>query len=301
MASSRLAAAGAAAHRWRLSQVFAPALKEVPAGAVAPSHQLMIRAGLMRQVRFWPTRFRRALCAGVTRRRSTPRAARERAARAPPTRRACAGEDVAHRGRGAAGHRCDRSAPPQASAAQQAPWRAQAARSSACRTCCPRHFGRRLDAGMRLGPRWGPCAPGRPCAEPRSVGPAQLFRLQDRKAADFCLGSTHEEAFTSIVSKDISSHKQLPLRLYQIGAARWQERRRGLGHRAAHLPRHQVSRRGAAAVRPASRARIPHEGPLLVRHIARGVARVLQRGLRRVRAHLRALGPACAQGAGGLG
>jgi hypothetical protein len=101
------------------------------------------------------TRCRRAACCRDPPRRSTPRAAGERAARAAPTRRARTGENDPHRGRGAAGHRWVRAASGSCRAASAVAC-VQAARSSACRTCCPRHFGRRLDAGMRLGPRWVP-------------------------------------------------------------------------------------------------------------------------------------------------
>ena len=43
-----------------------------------------------------------------------------------------------------------------------------------------------------------------------------LFRLQDRKGADFLLGPTHEEMFTLLVRELYSSYKDLPLWLYQI-------------------------------------------------------------------------------------
>jgi prolyl-tRNA synthetase len=46
---------------------------------------------------------------------------------------------------------------------------------------------------------------------------AELFRLKDRKDADYCLGPTHEEAFTSLVASLIGTRKHLPARLYQIG------------------------------------------------------------------------------------
>ncbi len=36
-----------------------------------------------------------------------------------------------------------------------------------------------------------------------------LFRLQDRKRADMCLGATHEEAFT-LISRELRSYRQLP-------------------------------------------------------------------------------------------
>ncbi|MDQ3806511.1 MAG: proline--tRNA ligase [Acidobacteriota bacterium] len=43
-----------------------------------------------------------------------------------------------------------------------------------------------------------------------------MFRLQDRKGADMCLGMTHEEIFTSIARHELRSYKQLPQVWYQI-------------------------------------------------------------------------------------
>jgi prolyl-tRNA synthetase len=43
-----------------------------------------------------------------------------------------------------------------------------------------------------------------------------IFRLQDRKDADYLLGPTHEEMFTLLVKDLYSSYKELPLWLYQI-------------------------------------------------------------------------------------
>ena len=43
-----------------------------------------------------------------------------------------------------------------------------------------------------------------------------LFRLQDRKGADYLLGPTHEEMFTLMVKGEFSSYKDLPLSIYQI-------------------------------------------------------------------------------------
>ena len=43
-----------------------------------------------------------------------------------------------------------------------------------------------------------------------------LFRLQDRKKADYLLAPTHEEVFTLLVKDLYSSYKDLPLSLYQI-------------------------------------------------------------------------------------
>jgi prolyl-tRNA synthetase len=49
----------------------------------------------------------------------------------------------------------------------------------------------------------------------KDYGP-DLFRLQDRKGADYLLGPTHEEMFTLMVKGEYSSYKDLPLALYQI-------------------------------------------------------------------------------------
>lgn len=46
-------------------------------------------------------------------------------------------------------------------------------------------------------------------------GPA-LFRLQDRRGADYLLAPTHEEMFTLLVKDLYSSYKDLPVALYQI-------------------------------------------------------------------------------------
>ncbi len=44
----------------------------------------------------------------------------------------------------------------------------------------------------------------------------ELLRFKDRKAADFCMGPTHEEVITDIIRNTVNSYKQLPLNLYQI-------------------------------------------------------------------------------------
>ncbi len=44
----------------------------------------------------------------------------------------------------------------------------------------------------------------------------RLFRLQDRKGADYLLAPTHEEVFTLLVKDLYSSYKDLPLSIYQI-------------------------------------------------------------------------------------
>ncbi len=44
----------------------------------------------------------------------------------------------------------------------------------------------------------------------------ELFRLQDRKDRDFCLGPTHEEVITDVVKEYLNSYKKLPIALYQM-------------------------------------------------------------------------------------
>src|SRR5687767_10385550 len=43
-----------------------------------------------------------------------------------------------------------------------------------------------------------------------------IFRLKDRKDAEYLLGPTHEEMFTLVVKDLYSSYKDLPLSIYQI-------------------------------------------------------------------------------------
>ncbi len=45
-----------------------------------------------------------------------------------------------------------------------------------------------------------------------------MFRLKDRKGADYCLGMTHEEVFTAIARDELRSYRQLPQVWYQIQA-----------------------------------------------------------------------------------
>ena len=58
---------------------------------------------------------------------------------------------------------------------------------------------------------------------------AEMFRVKDRGARDFCLGPTHEEVFTDIARNEIKSYKQLPLNLYQIQTKYRDERRPRFG------------------------------------------------------------------------
>ena len=43
-----------------------------------------------------------------------------------------------------------------------------------------------------------------------------MFRLKDRKGADYCLGMTHEEIFTAVARDELRSYRQLPQVWYQI-------------------------------------------------------------------------------------
>jgi prolyl-tRNA synthetase len=49
-----------------------------------------------------------------------------------------------------------------------------------------------------------------------SVYGPEMWRVRDRHGREFCLGPTAEEVFTDIVRSEITSHKQLPVNLYQI-------------------------------------------------------------------------------------
>lgn len=48
-----------------------------------------------------------------------------------------------------------------------------------------------------------------------TMGP-NMFRLQDRKGGDYCLGMTHEEIFTTIARDELRSYRDLPQIWYQI-------------------------------------------------------------------------------------
>ncbi len=61
-----------------------------------------------------------------------------------------------------------------------------------------------------------------------NFGP-EMFRLKDRNDREFCLGPTHEEFFTFLVTNELKSYKQLPLNLYQIQTKYRDERRPRFG------------------------------------------------------------------------
>ncbi|KAG0057861.1 hypothetical protein BGZ83_000048 [Gryganskiella cystojenkinii] len=45
----------------------------------------------------------------------------------------------------------------------------------------------------------------------------EMFKVKDRKGADFLLAPTHEEEVTSLIAKEVQSYRQLPIRVYQVG------------------------------------------------------------------------------------
>ncbi|HLU39445.1 MAG TPA: proline--tRNA ligase [Planctomycetota bacterium] len=51
----------------------------------------------------------------------------------------------------------------------------------------------------------------------RYVKDGIMFHLADRKDAELCLGPTHEEVVTAYVAAMVTSYKQLPVNLFQIG------------------------------------------------------------------------------------
>lgn len=57
----------------------------------------------------------------------------------------------------------------------------------------------------------------------------ELLRMQDRHNRDFCLGPTHEEVITSLISNEVRSYKQLPANFYQIQTKFRDERRPRFG------------------------------------------------------------------------
>ncbi|XXQ36967.1 proline--tRNA ligase [Plasmodiophora brassicae] len=57
----------------------------------------------------------------------------------------------------------------------------------------------------------------------------EMFKLSDRKGGSFCLAPTCEEAITTLVGAEVSSYRQLPLRLYQINPKFRDEKRPRFG------------------------------------------------------------------------
>lgn len=53
----------------------------------------------------------------------------------------------------------------------------------------------------------------------------ELFRLKDGRGTEFLLAPTHEEEITSLIAKEVSSYKKLPLKLFQITRKYRDERR----------------------------------------------------------------------------
>ncbi|ALP52512.1 proline--tRNA ligase [Candidatus Tenderia electrophaga] len=58
---------------------------------------------------------------------------------------------------------------------------------------------------------------------------AEMLRIQDRHARDFCFGPTHEEVITDLIRNEMRSYKQLPANFYQIQTKFRDERRPRFG------------------------------------------------------------------------
>ena len=58
---------------------------------------------------------------------------------------------------------------------------------------------------------------------------AEIFKLQDRRGREYCLGPTHEEVFTDIIRQEVNSYKQLPIKLFQIQSKYRDERKPRFG------------------------------------------------------------------------
>ena len=58
---------------------------------------------------------------------------------------------------------------------------------------------------------------------------AEMIRVKDRHAREFCMGPTHEEMITALVRDELRSYKQLPVLLYQIQDKFRDERRPRFG------------------------------------------------------------------------
>ena len=85
----------------------------------------------------------------------------------------------------------------------------------------------------------------------------ELLRFKDRHERDFCLGPTHEEVITDLVRRSVRSYREFAVQSLSDPD--------------------QVSRRGAAALRPDARARVHHERRLqLSRRRGRLPARIRQ-------------------------
>lgn len=62
----------------------------------------------------------------------------------------------------------------------------------------------------------------------QTFGP-EMFKVSDRNEREFCLGPTAEEYFTTLISGEIKSYKQLPLNIYQIQTKYRDEKRPRFG------------------------------------------------------------------------
>ena len=58
---------------------------------------------------------------------------------------------------------------------------------------------------------------------------AEIFKLEDRRGREYCLGPTHEEVFTDIIRQEVNSYKELPIKLFQIQSKYRDERKPRFG------------------------------------------------------------------------
>lgn len=135
----------------RFSRLFAPTLRRAPGEAVAVSHQLLVRAGFIRQ-----------LGAGIY--SSLP----------------------------------------------------LAVRSLRKIEAIVREEMERVGAQEFQLPSLLPAEPWRASGRWDAIGP-EMFRLRDRRDAEFCLGMTHEEIFALIARDEVVTYRQLPQTWFQIG------------------------------------------------------------------------------------
>ena len=192
-------------------------------------------------------------CSSASPRSSSARCARTRSTpRSPATGCSCApATSAAPPPASTPGCRWACACWPRSSRSSARRWPRPAPRRSTSRRCCRRE-------PYEATGRWTEYGPN-------------IFRLKDRKGGDYLLAPTHEEMFTLLVKDLYSSYKDLPLTLYQIQT------------------KYRDEARPRAGLHP--RARVHHEGRLLVRRRRRRARGVLPGAARRLPAHLRPARP----------
>lgn len=86
----------------------------------------------------------------------------------------------------------------------------------------------------------------------------ELIRLKDRHGRDFCLGPTHEEVVTDLVSREVRSYRDLPLQSLAasvirplFGSALFRRRRSGQAEIRSELRTVESAHRFVAPLQPA--------------------------------------------------